>query len=163
MPESLLWAVRPPLPPGLSRELTAAPPLPSAPRSVTADRMELHLGTNYLSSFLLTMRLLPYLRKAGEELRETGSSFEARMVMVSSKLHELGAINIKDPNLTIKYSPTMAYGQSKLAQVRASPPPLLPPSRGTAFGSPLAALPASHSGRGLWSGSAGAGPAGILA
>uniref|UniRef100_A0A061S982 Forever young oxidoreductase n=2 Tax=Tetraselmis sp. GSL018 TaxID=582737 RepID=A0A061S982_9CHLO len=86
-----------------------------APRSTTRDGQELHLGTNYLAAFLLTMRLLPSLRKGGEELR--GSGREARVVMVSSKLHEIGTIHTADPQLSRSYSSAAAYGQSKLAQV----------------------------------------------
>ncbi len=43
----------------------------------------------------------------------------ARIVNVSSKLQELGHIHIDDPHLTSQgaYTPAIAYGQSKLAQV----------------------------------------------
>jgi hypothetical protein len=63
------------------------------------------------------MRLLPYLRRAGERLAKSGSRREARVVMVASKLHEIGAIRSKDPQLLCEYSAASAYGQSKLAQV----------------------------------------------
>ena len=39
------------------------------------------------------------------------------MVNVSSKLQELGQLHVADPHLLCAYSPAVAYGQSKLAQV----------------------------------------------
>lgn len=100
---------------------------PAAPRSETLDGLELHLGTNYLACFLLTMRLLPFLRQAGTSLRdESSGSREARIVMVASKLHEVGSIHVEDPHLLHAYSPADAYGQSKLAQVILSHLPTRP-------------------------------------
>jgi hypothetical protein len=79
--------------------------------------MELHLGTNYLACYLLTLRLLPFLRQAGQRMGAKGGSQDARVVMVSSKLHELGSIRTQDPQLLHSYTAGAAYAQSKLAQV----------------------------------------------
>src|SRR3546814_5788410 len=54
-------------------------------RKVTADGFELQLGTNYLSHFALTGRLLPLL-----------TSGNARVVQLSSIAHRLGKIHFDD-------------------------------------------------------------------
>uniref|UniRef100_A0A7S0N3G5 Uncharacterized protein n=1 Tax=Pyramimonas obovata TaxID=1411642 RepID=A0A7S0N3G5_9CHLO len=80
----------------------------SAPREVTKDGHEAHFGCNYLAHFLLTLMLLPSLLQPNRE---------ARVVMVSSKLHEFGSFDWKDLHITKGYSALRAYGQSKLAQI----------------------------------------------
>ena len=74
-------------------------------RSESRDGYELRLAVNHLAGFLLTMRLLPLLRR----------SAPARIVNVAS----LGQapIDFDDPMLERCYSGTQAYGQSKLAQI----------------------------------------------
>jgi len=70
----------------------------------TVDGFERHIGTNHLGHFALTNLLLPKL---------TG-----RVVTVSSLLHNIGYISLKDLNWkSRRYSAWLAYGQSKLANL----------------------------------------------
>jgi retinol dehydrogenase 12 len=85
----------------------------SAARAETVDGFEMHMGTNHLGHFLLTMLLLPSLRKGTEQLCRP-----ARVVNVSSRLHLMGSLNKQDPNLENgSYASLKAYAQSKLAQI----------------------------------------------
>ena len=74
-------------------------------RQESRDGHELRLAVNHLAGFLLTLRLLPLLRR----------SAPARVVHVAS----LGQapIDFDDPMLERSYSGTRAYAQSKLAQI----------------------------------------------
>ena len=54
------------------------------PRKETKDGFESQMGTNHLSHFLLTSKLLPLLKKAGTKERK------ARIVNVSSQAHHCG-------------------------------------------------------------------------
>jgi NAD(P)-dependent dehydrogenase (short-subunit alcohol dehydrogenase family) len=76
-------------------------------RQESRDGYELRFAVNYLAGFLLTLRLLPLLRR----------SAPARIVNVAS----LGQspIDFDDPMLRDGYSGTRAYSQSKLAQITA--------------------------------------------
>src|SRR3954467_15998678 len=76
-------------------------------RQESKDGHELRLAVNHLAGFLLTLRLLPLLRR----------SKPARVVFVAS----LGQapMDFDDPMLERAYSGTRAYGQSKLAQITA--------------------------------------------
>jgi NAD(P)-dependent dehydrogenase (short-subunit alcohol dehydrogenase family) len=72
--------------------------------SVTADGFEGQIGTNHLGHFALTNLLLPVLTD--------------RVVTVSSLLHNIGYISLKDLNWRSRpYSAWLAYGQSKLANL----------------------------------------------
>ncbi|UKE44428.1 SDR family oxidoreductase [Pseudomonas poae] len=75
-------------------------------RKVTPDGFELQLGTNYLSHFALTGRLLPLL-----------TSGQARVVQLSSIAHRSGKIHVDDLNYERGYKPFPVYGQSKLAML----------------------------------------------
>ena len=77
------------------------------PRSMTADGFERQLGTNHLSHFALTGRLLPSL------LERPG----ARVVTVSSVAHKIGAIDFDDLQGRRRYRRWGRYGQSKLANL----------------------------------------------
>jgi NAD(P)-dependent dehydrogenase (short-subunit alcohol dehydrogenase family) len=77
-------------------------------RLTTEDGFELQFGTNHLSHFALTARLLPLLRKAREP----------RVVTVSSLMHKMGAdIHFDDLQWAGRYKPNAAYAQSKLANL----------------------------------------------
>ena len=76
-------------------------------RRTTSDGFELQMGTNYLGHFALTGRLLPLLRKAGS----------ARVVSLSSLVNRIGTINFEDLQWERRYRPSLAYGQSKLANL----------------------------------------------
>lgn len=73
-------------------------------RKTTSDGFELQLGTNYLSHFALTARLLPLLRAAPN----------ARVVSLSSVAARQGKIDL-DNLQSDPYEPMVAYSQSKLA------------------------------------------------
>jgi NAD(P)-dependent dehydrogenase (short-subunit alcohol dehydrogenase family) len=75
-------------------------------RGTTADGFELQFGTNYLSHFALTARLLPLL-----------SSAKARVVQLSSFGHRTGTIQLDDLNYERGYNPFPVYSQSKLAML----------------------------------------------
>ncbi|WP_158745292.1 SDR family oxidoreductase [Acidisphaera sp. L21] len=75
-------------------------------RGITADGFELQFGTNYLSHFALTSRLLPLL-----------SAAKARIVQLSSFGHRTGTIQLDDLNYEQGYNPFPVYSQSKLAML----------------------------------------------
>ena len=77
-----------------------------AKREVTDDGFERQFGTNYLSHFALTGRLLPLLVAA-----------KARVVQLSSIAHRRGAIRLEDLNYQHGYKAWPVYGQSKLAML----------------------------------------------
>src|ERR1700756_3030247 len=74
----------------------------ATPYALTADGFESQIGTNHLGHFALTNLLLPKLTD--------------RVVTVSSVMHRIGRISLKDLNWqSRRYSAWPAYGQSKLA------------------------------------------------
>lgn len=76
----------------------------AVPLSRTVDGFESQIGTNHLGHFALTNLLLPKISD--------------RVVTVSSMMHWIGRINIKDLNWKARpYSAWLAYGQSKLANL----------------------------------------------
>jgi len=78
-------------------------------RQTTVDGFELQLGTNYLSHFALTGRLLPLILASGNP----------RVVQVSSGAHKMGKnkIDFDDLQSERNYSPWNTYCQSKLAML----------------------------------------------
>lgn len=77
----------------------------ATPETRTVDGNELQLQVNYLSHFLLTQLLFPFIKKGAQP----------RIVSLSSIAHKNGEIYVNDFNLTHGYKPWSAYGQSKLA------------------------------------------------
>jgi NAD(P)-dependent dehydrogenase (short-subunit alcohol dehydrogenase family) len=76
----------------------------ATPYAVTADGFESQIGTNHLGHFALTNLLLPKLTD--------------RVVTLSSMVHWPGRIDFDDLNWeTRRYSPWLAYSQSKLANL----------------------------------------------
>jgi NAD(P)-dependent dehydrogenase (short-subunit alcohol dehydrogenase family) len=76
----------------------------AVPYAQTVDGFESQIGTNHLGHFALTNLLLPKVSD--------------RVVTVSSMMHLLGKISIKDLNWKSRpYSAWLAYGQSKLANL----------------------------------------------
>jgi NAD(P)-dependent dehydrogenase (short-subunit alcohol dehydrogenase family) len=78
---------------------------PDAPRETSADGLELRFAVNYLSHFLLTLRLLDRLR----------ASAPARIVNVASAGQY--PLDFADPQYERGWDGTTAYRKSKLAQV----------------------------------------------
>lgn len=76
-------------------------------RQTTSDGFELQFGTNYLSHFALTARLLPLLKAAPA----------ARVVSLGSVAARGGRIDLDDLQSARAYNPMTAYAQSKLACV----------------------------------------------
>ncbi|XP_033247942.1 retinol dehydrogenase 12 isoform X1 [Drosophila miranda] len=77
------------------------------PRSLTKEGFEMHLGVNHIGHFLLTHLLLDLLKQ----------SAPSRIVVVSSKAHERGRIQVDDINSKLSYDEGAAYCQSKLANI----------------------------------------------
>ena len=77
------------------------------PLGRTADGFELQFGTNHLGHFALSGLLL-------ERIRVTAG---ARVVCVSSLMHRIGRIDFGNLNAERSYNATLAYGQSKLANL----------------------------------------------
>jgi len=76
----------------------------AVPYATTKDGFESQIGTNHLGHFALTNLLLPKVTD--------------RVVTVSSFMHVLGKISLKDLNWKARpYSAWLAYGQSKLANL----------------------------------------------
>ena len=101
----------------------------AVPYALTRDGFESQIGTNHLGHFALTNLLLPKISD--------------RVVTVSSMMHWLGAISLKDLNWKARpYSAWLAYGQSKLANLLFTSELQ---RRLTAVGSPLRAH-AAHPG-----------------
>lgn len=75
-------------------------------RQTTPDGFEMQFGTNYLSHFALTGRLLPLLKAA-----------KARVVQLASIAHRSGEIRLDDLNWVKGYRPFPVYGQTKLAML----------------------------------------------
>jgi NAD(P)-dependent dehydrogenase (short-subunit alcohol dehydrogenase family) len=96
-------------------------------RSESKDGLEVHMQTNHLSHFLLALGLLPALQRGAQQAPQHSSSmspagadapFRPRIVTVASAMHHFGyKFGPSDPLLKRSYSTTMAYGNSKLAQV----------------------------------------------
>ncbi|MEU7516988.1 oxidoreductase [Streptomyces sp. NPDC042898] len=74
-------------------------------RRLTAQGLELQIGTNHFGHFALTGLLMPLL------LRRAGS----RVVTVTSVAHRWGRLDLADLHCRRRYSPWRAYGASKLA------------------------------------------------
>ncbi|TPG36092.1 oxidoreductase [Mycolicibacterium hodleri] len=76
----------------------------AVPYAQTVDGFESQIGTNHLGHFALTNLLLPKISE--------------RVVTVSSMMHLIGKISLKDLNWKSRpYSAWLAYGQSKLANL----------------------------------------------
>ncbi len=74
--------------------------------TTTPEGFEEQFVTNHLSGFLLTHNLLPFIIKAN------GS-----VIMTGSNSHKKTKMRWQDPMLKTKYSPLMAYKQSKLCNM----------------------------------------------
>ncbi len=104
----------------------------AAPRRLTVDGFESHLGTNHLGHFALTGLVLPVLSAAPAP----------RVVTLSSGMHRTGSIKFDDLQREHGYNNWLAYGQSKLANLMFC---FELQRRAVAAGSPLLSL-AAHPG-----------------
>lgn len=78
-----------------------------ARREVTVDGLERTFATNHLAYFLLTVLLLPLIKR----------SAPARIVNVASQAHRPAVLDLNDLQLERRYGAMRAYRQSKLANV----------------------------------------------
>ncbi|AOS64143.1 oxidoreductase [Actinoalloteichus hymeniacidonis] len=82
------------------------------PKNRTRDGFELQFGTNHLGPAALTWLLMPALRSAGS------AQSPSRVVTTSSIGHRTGGLDLTDLHWDRRrYSPTLAYGASKLANL----------------------------------------------
>jgi len=81
-------------------------------RMETDDGHELHLGTNHLGHFSLTLMLLDSLRKGAMY-----SNSDSKIINVSSALYKNGNINFNDIHMKQGYDAEKAYANSKLANL----------------------------------------------
>lgn len=77
------------------------------PRTETGDGIEKTFQVNHLAPFLLTHLLMPLLEESRASVIQTAS--------VAAKL--FGRINLDDLQLTQNYTPELAYGNAKLANI----------------------------------------------
>ena len=84
----------------------------ACPLSHTTDGFEMQFGTNHLGHFALTKGLMPLLEKGAN------SSGGGRIVNLSSRGHQMGPVDLEDPNFTDRpYNEWASYGQAKTANV----------------------------------------------
>lgn len=76
-------------------------------RHETRDGFESDFGVNHLGHFLLTLSLMPLLKRATN----------ARIVIVSSVAHKIGNIHFDDIHLRKRWNPIRAYSRTKLANL----------------------------------------------
>jgi len=76
-------------------------------RKESVNGIEMTFAVNHLAPFLLTLLLLPQLKK----------SAPSRIINVSSKSYETAKINFEDPEFKQSYPWMEAYSQSKLANI----------------------------------------------
>ena len=74
--------------------------------TTTEEGYEQQFALNHLAGFLLTYRLLPYLRRAG-----------GRVLMTGSESHKHMKVRWNDVMLSNGYNPLTAYKQSKLCNI----------------------------------------------
>ncbi|MGB3619468.1 MAG: SDR family NAD(P)-dependent oxidoreductase [Catalinimonas sp.] len=76
-------------------------------KQLTPDRIETTFAVNHLAPFILTLRLLPLLRK----------SAEPRVVNVSSEAHRIGRFRADKLQNPPRYDAMRTYGDTKLANI----------------------------------------------
>ncbi len=76
-------------------------------RMLTVDGFELQWGSNFLGPFALTNLVLPLLLRAGQP----------RVATMASGTANFGRIHFRDLDWARRYSPSLSYAQSKLADL----------------------------------------------
>ena len=79
----------------------------AAEESKTEDGFETDIQVNYLSPFLLTLLLLPLLKKA----------IKARVISVSGGIYVISKLHLDNINMTGIFDSMQTYSQSKLALI----------------------------------------------
>ncbi|ODM91397.1 Short-chain dehydrogenase TIC 32, chloroplastic [Orchesella cincta] len=82
------------------------------PFECTEDGFESHFQVNYLSHFLLTLLLLPVLKRTGMEWDRS-----SRIINTTSAYHHAGSIDFRDLEMRSIYAPPKCYFDSKLCQI----------------------------------------------
>jgi NAD(P)-dependent dehydrogenase (short-subunit alcohol dehydrogenase family) len=70
------------------------------------------MAINYLGHFMLTHLLIPQLNAGAKAI-----GIKSRVINVASNVHEVGTICYKDFHCQQYYRASMAYANSKLAQI----------------------------------------------
>lgn len=70
------------------------------------------MAINYLGPFMLTNLLIPNLQAGADAI-----GMKSRVINVASNVHEVGLINYNDFHCKKYYRASMAYANSKLAQI----------------------------------------------
>lgn len=78
---------------------------------ITSDGFESQFATNHLAHFLLFQLVKDAL------VSSSTADFDSRVVMVSSSAHRNGSVQFDNYNLNDIYTPTLAYAQSKTANI----------------------------------------------
>jgi len=78
------------------------------PRTLTEDGFESHFQVNYLGHFLLTVYLLPTLRRSGDDVR---------IINITDEAHSNGKIDLENMQGNKSYDRTGFYANSKLYQI----------------------------------------------
>jgi len=87
-----------------------------APYALTTDGIENHFEVNNLAHYVITLRLLPLLKKTAASVGPTS----VRLVAQSSELHRMAPSDAKFKSLeeiNEKRDPTVLYGRSKLGSI----------------------------------------------
>ena len=79
-------------------------------RQLSADKIEMNFGLNYLPYFTLTNMIIKSLI----------ASSSARVINMSTESHRGAKINFDDPFFEVDYNPITAYMQAKLANILIS-------------------------------------------
>jgi len=77
-------------------------------KGFTEDGFESHFQVNYLSHFLLTLRMLPIMRESGDD---------CRIIMVASQNHKDGSLDISNIQAQRNYDRSKFYANSKLFMI----------------------------------------------
>jgi len=88
------------------------------PYSITEDGIETTMAVNHFGHFLLTNLLMPLLQNTQILGLKSGNKCTARVVVVSSLIHDKGKLHLEDLNYQLScYVPVQAYYDSKLANI----------------------------------------------
>ncbi|ODM93157.1 Short-chain dehydrogenase TIC 32, chloroplastic [Orchesella cincta] len=82
------------------------------PFECTEDGFESHFQINYLGHFLITLLLLPVLKRTGMEMGRS-----SRIINTSSAYHHAGSIDFQDLEMRSIHAPSKCYFDSKLCQI----------------------------------------------